>query len=70
MGARGSKTPDGRLIGTYRVRPWQRGRKYILTVPKEVVELLSIKGGEKVQVYASADDGSIVYQLVDDGSQV
>ena len=39
------------LIGVFTVRSWQRGRTFIVTVPKEVAERLTIQGQEKAHVY-------------------
>jgi len=66
MAATASKVElNEQLIGIYKIRPWQRGRTYIVTVPKEIVKLLQIKGGEKVRVCVSTRTRRIVYEVVD-----
>ncbi len=53
------------LIGVFTVRSWQRGRTFIVTVPKEVAERLAIQGQEKAHVYLDEKQRRIIYEIVD-----
>ncbi len=61
-----SKSRDQeQLIGVFKVRAWQRGHTYIVTVPKEVVDRLGIHGQTKVQVLLEQNRRRIIYELME-----